>query len=34
MNLYLNNAPDFKGFLKGKYKELGFKDTQAEQSHD
>lgn len=27
MNLYLGKDPDFKGFLKAKYKELGFRDT-------
>lgn len=32
MNLYLGKDPDFKGFLKAKYKELGFKDTSVEKS--
>lgn len=32
MTLYLGKDPDFKGFIKGKYKELGFKDAQAEVS--
>ena len=27
MNLYLGKDPDYKGFLKAKYKELGFRDT-------
>lgn len=27
MNLYLGKDPDYKGWLKGRYKELGFKDT-------
>jgi RNA ligase len=34
MNLYLGKDPDFKGWLKGKYKELGFKDTATEKSSD
>lgn len=32
MNMYLGKDPDFKGWLKAKYKELGFKDTATEQS--
>jgi hypothetical protein len=27
MNMYLGKDPDFKGWLKGKYRELGFRDT-------
>lgn len=34
MNLYLGKDPDFKGFLKSKYKELGFRDTATEKSTD
>jgi T4 RnlA family RNA ligase len=34
MNLYLGKDPDFKGWLKGKYKELGFKDTATEVKTD
>jgi T4 RnlA family RNA ligase len=34
MNLYLGKDPDFKGFLKSKYKELGFRDTATEKSGD
>lgn len=34
MNLYLGKDPDFKGWLKGKYKELGFKDTSVEQKSE
>lgn len=31
MNKYLAKDPDYKGFLKSKYKELGFKDTSTMQ---
>lgn len=31
MNLYLNKDPDYVGFLKSRYKELGFKDQKIEQ---
>lgn len=34
MNLYLGKDPDFKGFLKSKYKELGFKDTSTEKTDE
>jgi T4 RnlA family RNA ligase len=33
MNMYLNKDPDFKGWLKGKYKELGFRDTATEKTN-
>jgi T4 RnlA family RNA ligase len=33
MNVYLGKDPDFKGFLKSKYKELGFRDTATEKSN-
>lgn len=34
MNMYLGKDPDFKGFLKSKYKELGFKDTSTEKNDE
>lgn len=34
MNLYLKKDPNFKGWLKGKWKELGFKDTSTEATVD
>lgn len=33
MNVYLGKDPDFKGFLKSKYKELGFRDTATEKTN-
>lgn len=30
MNLYLGKPPEYKAFLKGKYKELGFRDTSVD----
>jgi T4 RnlA family RNA ligase len=32
MNLYLKKDPEFKSWLKAKYKELGFRDTATEKS--
>lgn len=34
MNLYLKKDPEFKSWLKAKYKELGFRDTSTESSVD
>jgi len=34
MNLYIGRDPGFKDFLKGKYKELGFKDTSVDKKED